>query len=215
MRNKAGGAVFTKTRFGSMLRRKVSPTQPRSTTQMNVRADFTALAKEWSGATMTDTKRAGWTALADSYPVKDIFGNSQRLTGMQLFIACNRALTTIGQPQITNAPSSLQAGYPGAITVTATAPSTLSVAFATPTTGNDFYALFAAPQQSPGRAGAGSRYRYLGLSGYGAGPITAGPTYVAKFGNLIAGKKVPIKLLIINGLTGAKGLPSTALQVVS
>jgi len=106
LRNKAGGAVFTKTRFGAMVRRKVSPTQPHTTGQMGVRADFTGLSKSWS-SDLTDDQRAGWIALAANYPVKDVFGQSQKLTGHQMFVRCNRNLQVIGKDPILDAPADL------------------------------------------------------------------------------------------------------------
>jgi len=215
-RKKIGGNVFTKGRAGSFVRRKVSPVQPRSGSQRNVRASFTALSKAWSGATMNDTKRAAWNALAANYPVKDKFGASHTLTGLQMFQKLNRVLATMGVAAITTPPATLDAEYPGALTVVATVagPNTLTVDFATDPTAACNAMIYAAKQQSPGRAFVGSGYRFLD-NAPAPGPIDISPKYVALFGGLIAGKKVPVLVKYGNITTGAVGTPSAKLQVVS
>ncbi len=216
IRNKIGGNVFTKARAGSMVRRKVSPIQPRSTAQRGVRAGFTALSKAWSGALMDDTKRAAWNALAALAPVKDKFGATVTLTGLQMFQKLNRILQTLAVPLIYTPPATLEASYPGELTVTATAPGTLTVNPALHETASENAIVSAASQQSPGRSFVGNRYRVVGTFGPGGGwPFDIGAAYVAKYGNLIAGKKIGILVKYASVVTGAAGTPSSALQVVS
>ena len=52
-RKKIGGVVFTKGSTGAVVRRKVSPTQPRTQDQRNVRASFSSLSKNWATAAAT------------------------------------------------------------------------------------------------------------------------------------------------------------------
>ena len=213
MRNKAGGAVFTKTRFGSMIRRKVSPTQPRSGSQMNVRAGFTALSKLWSGASMA-TYRAAWIALAEGYPIKDVFGNSQKLTGHQMFVRLNRALQTAGVATLLIPPATLSALYPGALTLAKTGgpPITaLTVQPATYATATEATVIFATGGISPGRANAGARYRMVKMvSGVIAAPIDIFAQYVTKFGTPIIGRQIFIRVLYVTLATGAQSLGSEA-----
>jgi hypothetical protein len=138
-RKKIGGNVFTKGRSGAFVRRKVSPTQPRTSAQRNARASFTDLSKAWSGASMDDTKRAGWNALASNYPVKDKFGASHTLTGLQMFQKLNRVIATIGGSLIYTPPASLAAGYPGAIAVAQSALTNLVLTQVAVTVGNAVY----------------------------------------------------------------------------
>jgi hypothetical protein len=214
VRKKVGGNVFSKVRSGAIVRRKVSPIQPRSSAQRNVRASFTSISKAWSGASMDDTKRAAWNALAESYPVKDKFGASHTLTGLQMFQKLNRVLATLGVALTTTPPATLSAGYPGALTVTATSPATLTLTAANNIPEAENIMIFAAKQQSPGRAFVGSAYRFIDSFPQSAS-YDIGAKYVAKFGNLIVGKKVPIRAKNANITTGASGTPSEALKVVS
>ena len=121
-RKKIGGVVFTKGRSGAFVRRKVSPIQPRTQAQMNVRANFTFLAKLWSDITMA-AYRAAWNALAVSYPKKDKFGAAHSLTGMQFFLRLSRALHTIGISPILPPPASLVVNSLTSLTLDATAAS--------------------------------------------------------------------------------------------
>jgi len=216
VRKKIGGNVFSKVRSGAMVRRKVSPIQPRSSAQRNVRASFTFLAKAWSSASMDDTKRAAWNALAANYPQKDKFGASHTLTGLQMFLKLNRALNFLGLGPVYDPPATLAAGYPGDLSLTATSPSTLTLNSAVAPAAGENGIIYAAAQQSPGRTFVGNKYRAIDVTGVAtAGPWNIGPGYVNKFGALIAGKKVPIMLRFITVASGAAGTASTILKVVS
>jgi len=213
MRGKVGGAVHSSGRFGSYIRRKVSPTQPRTSSQMNVRADFTALAKLWSGSTM-DTYRAAWITLADSYPVKDVFGQSKKLTGLQLFMRINRALENSDTAQILIPPVSLSAPYPGTITLAkAGGPpiTSLTYAQAVANTSAEKVLIWATPGISHGVQNPGSRFRYLlNVPDSGVGPWDILPQYVAKFGTPIIGRTIHVKACMITRATGAMSLHSAA-----
>jgi hypothetical protein len=210
MRNKTGGAVHTKTRFGSMVRRKVSPTQPRSSAQMNVRANFTALAKSWTSA-LTDELRAAWISLAQQYPVKDVFGAAHNLTGLQLYVRLNRALATIGVPPLVDPPASLSVGYPGALTLvcTGTPVTAFTVALANYNGPTEEAMVYATAPQSAGRSTAGAKFRLLDSFATGAPhPLNILPKYTEKFGAPISGRKIFVRVMFTHNVTGAQSLPS-------
>jgi hypothetical protein len=115
-RKKLGGIVFTKGRFGAVVRKKVSPVQPRSNAQRGVRANFTGNSKAWSG-TLTSAQRQAYINLAAANPKKDRFGNSMTLTGAQLFNSLSRNLHTCALNPLTTAPTGLSVDDPAGITV--------------------------------------------------------------------------------------------------
>src|SRR5208337_1558278 len=92
-RRKIAGVVATKGHAGSFMRKKVSPTQPRTAAQRTVRANFTAISKHWQ--TIGAAVIAAFNALAKATPLKDRFGASVTLTGAQLYMRLNRALFQI------------------------------------------------------------------------------------------------------------------------
>jgi hypothetical protein len=210
-RNKVGGNVFTKTRFGSMVRRKVSPIQPRSSTQMNVRSSFTGLSKAWSG--LTDAVRAAWIAFSTNYPIKDVFGASHNLTGHQMYVRLNRALATIGVAALAAPPANLTTNYAGPITVTKDGPpvTTIQLLWANPGNvgGSESCVIFATPPESAGRATAGAKFRFLQYSAPGlVGPYFLYADYVSKFGVPPVGRKIFFRAFLTKVTNGAQSLPS-------
>ena len=201
---------------GAVVRRKVSPTQPRSSSQNSVRSNFAYLSKRWAND-LTAADRAGWIALAVANPRTDVFGNTIVLTGLQLYQACNRALASIGQAYIDAPPATLSAETPGALTVVAdTAGPTLTVEPATFNTAADGWVILAGPQQNPGRKFIGSALRQVKN---GVTVLAAAQTflteYVAKFGSLIAARAIPVGMVYINKTTGALGIATTTIEVVA
>jgi len=216
-RNKVGGVVFTKVRFGAMLRRKVSPVQPRTSRQTTVRALMTLLAKRWGG-TLTATQRAGWESLAASYPRTDVFGNSYILTGLQMYCSLNRNLQLIGVTIIDDAPSTLTVGSPGSITVAVVSGATPSfnVTPATDPDTGEVPVVFAVRPLSPGRKFFSSLLRYVFQdTAATAGPFDIHTEYSAKFGALLADANYSAGLIYINNTTGAASQMATAQAIAS
>lgn len=215
-RKKIGGVVFTKGRTGAAVRRKVSPIQPRSQAQRNVRSNFTGFSKSW-GSTLTGTQRAGWDSLATTYPRRDVFGQTKVLTGLQMYQSCNRNLASIGVAAIADAPLALSAGAPGTLTLVATAGvPALTVDYATDPTSDEKALVFAAPPMSAGRKFVGKRYRLIYTSAAGApGPLNILSAYNAKFGTLVIGQNINVLVKYVNKNTGAAGTPSAASVVIA
>jgi hypothetical protein len=215
-RKKIGGVVATKGHSGNFMRKKVSPIQPRTSAQRNVRASFTAISKLWSGGLTGNI--AAWNSLAKSTPKKDRFGASVTLTGLQLFQSLSRNLATIGVSPIITAPASLIATSPGALTYVASAGGpTLTVTETNVIQSTEYSVIYAGPQQSAGRMFMGKSYRYITRTiGAGAAMVTdIEALYVAKFGPLVLGKQIPIHVKHICTATGAAGIPVSVLAVVS
>jgi hypothetical protein len=214
-RNKVGGVVFTKSRAGSVVRRKVSPVQPRTTAQSAVRASFTGFSKVWSG-TLTSAQRAAWIALAKGTPVKDVFGASIILTGLQLFQQLNRSLATIGVAQILTPPVTLVAEEAGNATIVAnhTGP-VLSILPSTFNTGVSDWVIRASPPVSPGKVFIGSK---LVVVKFGSTVLAAAQTfateYIAKFGALQVGQQIFASITYVNNTSGAQGRPAQSQTIV-
>jgi hypothetical protein len=212
-RRKIGGVVFSKGHANPLVRRKVSPAQPRTQAQSGVRSNFTMFAKDWS-AVLTAAQRAAWTALAAQVTRKNKLGQSHTLTGLQLFQSLNRNLSTISVTEITDPPASLVVEAPGVVTAAYTKPTPGPEAFTvTPTTYPTAACdavIFAAPPLSVGKTYIGARYRFIMFAvGGTSAPYSILVAYKAKFGTIPAGKQLPVKLVYINNTSGAKGTPVT------
>lgn len=104
-RGKLGGQVASKNRSGSYVRTKVTPSNPRTIFQMAGRQVLASFSKNWSGL-LTDAQRASWNEAAnsDSWNRQDIFGDSKRPTGKNLYTSVNMLNIEAGLPAITAVP---------------------------------------------------------------------------------------------------------------
>lgn len=219
-RKKVGGVVFSKSRTGAYVRKKVSPIQPRTTSQRAVRANFTANSKGWSG-TLNNAERQGFAALAASLTKKDRLGQSFTLTGAQMYQSISRNLHTIGLPPLLTAPQNQAVSDLGGVTLVEV-PTDLSPGAGpgitvqpvnAPATGEYLVITGAAPAP-PGRSFIGKgKFRVLMTGEPSSGSpawatavdITA--AYEAKFGVLKSGQVIHVQLNNINSANGAAGKP--------
>lgn len=216
-RGSAGAIVYSKNQFGAYIRQKVSPVQPRSTRQLAVRALFGGLAKVWASV-LSDAQRMGWIALASTNPVKDIFGDSQILTGLQFYMRCNRNLQEIIQVRMDDPPAnqevqqldslSLSAQVSGNIFSVAHTPQTLDTGM--------HLVVFAAPCLNPGRGFFTPFLKELWAdpNEMSGSPHNLFTEFHDRFGQLQEGQRIPITAHIVNDVTGAASTPASANTIV-
>jgi len=219
-RNKIAGLVFGKTHAGSYLRRKSSPTQPRTSSQIAVRANLTANAKSWSD-TLTPAQRLSFTDLAAATTKKDRLGQTHTLTGLQLYQLINRNLHTLGLPPLTTAPTDLNVSDLGGLDLQyewyppppLTGPG-LTVAPLNPPDPSEGLVITATAALPPGLSFLNkSKYRIIATYPPGSIPpmpidITAG--YQAKFGQLQYYSTYSVGLYNIRSTNGAASSAYTA-----
>jgi hypothetical protein len=213
-RKKIGGVVFTHGHSGGMIRKKVSPIQPRSQAQRNVRSNFTSLSKGWQA--LTQAVQAGWVALAKSIVRKNALGQSHSLTGLQLYQSCARNCATVGQAPPATAPASLVATAPGTLSMTLADGGTpaFTITPATYPQANEYAVVMATAPFSPGRVFVGKKYALVFVSAVApVAPYNILTAYTAKYGAPVTGKKVGVLVKHVNGTTGAAGIPSALEQI--
>lgn len=204
-RGKIAGVVYSRNQFGAYIREKVSPVQPSTVRQTEVRETLTALSKRWFD-TLTDAQRLAWIAFAKVTPVPDVFGNPNLLTGLNAYIRLNGVLRNAGEAIIDTPPADLAAvGLITAAVAMAAGLATASLTFtATPLAAADFLYISATQGLTAGRFFFKPFYRFIGLSNAGqASPFTAGPIYTTKFGSMIEGSAVGWKIQVLNSTNGA------------
>lgn len=183
----------SRNRFGQYRRTRAIPVQPRTAAQVQQRARLTSQAAAWRG--LTDAQRASWNAFAGSFTVVNSIGATINLTGLQCFVKVNTVNLLIGDA-VVNTPPALPAFVAATTTgVTAVAATPLiQIAGANPAAGTKFM-IFASPQLSAGVSFNGI-YRYLQTSQtFTSGEMSIQTAYAAKFGALIAGKKIFVKVV--------------------
>lgn len=205
-RGKLGGHVFSKNRFGAYVRGKVSPSQPRSPFQMEVRAAFGGFSKSWT-RDLDDSQRQGWISLAATIPRPDKFGNPQVLTGLQMYQSVNRNLGTIAKARMDNPPNNLQTQAPATVSLTATVTGDVFTVSWTPQTLDPHMHIVidTTPPMSAGKTFFGPFLSLLFAdpNDSSGSPLDLFTDYHDFFGQLQEGQRIGVDAYIINDLNGA------------
>lgn len=216
MRNKLNGTVFSKNRYGAYVRTKVTPVNPQSTSQQAARNILSTLSAQWRS--LTEAQRQGWINAAPNFPTTDIFGNPKILSGNALFVSLNSNLLNTGASAITDAPlpAALPAVAMGTITATAGTPA-LTVAFTpTPVPADFTFKIEATSQVGAGISFVKNKYRVLQYAaGAETSPANILTAYNAKFGTLVEGMKIFIRITAVNAVTGQSGIPVSGMAIVA
>jgi len=216
-RNAAGGIVYSKNQFGSYIRQKVSPVQPRSTHQMAARARLQDLATRWAN-TLTDAQRAAWIALAAANPVIDVFGDSQVLTGLQFYVRVNRNIIAAGGTRIDAAPANQNVTALLTLSLTAdVSDNKINVTFTpTPLGASEKLVIYATPPLSSGRAFAQNFLKYIYASAAAqVSPVDVTNEWRTRYGDFQAAQRITIEACILNSTNGAASATLQATCIVT
>lgn len=194
-----GGVTFARSPAGPIARARQAPIQPRTALQLQRRHDLNYFATAWKS--LTDAQRAGWAALASTYPRQDALGRTFFWSGFQLYIALNQTRRLFVQTILNAAPSLDAIPQITTIGLTAQASTILSLSYtaagASATTGWEFWAH---PPLSQGVGSLGKpKFRYLsGAAGNIASPVNLLATYQAKFGSWSAGERLSVMMFPVS-----------------
>jgi hypothetical protein len=214
-RNKIGGHVLSKNRAGAYMRTKVTPVNPRSSYQSNVRERLSAISSAWRGLQATEI--LAWNAAVDIWKKTDIFGDLKKPSGFNLFQRLNNNILMCLGIQITVPPSPVAiSAYHTFAAAIVSATSIILTWLPDSTIGNDTLIISATPGLSKGISFAKSQFRVIKYAAStDATPYTITTEYIAKFGSVpITGQKVFFKLQVFNGITGQAGVPIICSHVV-
>lgn len=215
-RGKTNGHVASKNRAGNYLRTKVTPVNPRTSSQLGIRNTLGELSKGW--AALSQASRNAWNAAVSSFAKTDIFGDLRNPSGFNLYVKLNANLATIG-----NAPMGLPPTpelVPNIALSSATAvgsTAVINVAY-TPASNAVTVVLKATAPQSPGKSFVKSEFRIIGtFDGSVTSPFVATSAYAAKFGSItgMTGKKIFFETVAISENTGMQTLPQQVSCIIS
>lgn len=217
MRNKLAGTVFSKNRYGAYTRTKVTPVNPSTAAQQEVRARFGAQAQAWR--TLTESERQSWITAAPTSPVNDIFGNANILTGSAYCSQVNLNLAAINEAAITTAPVQValpvidgfsiapEAGAPNFFLFSNTLVVPAGFKAIVQATGN----------YSPGIYFVQNKYRQIAVIDAGNAIEGANLMYEWQFvfGLLVAGLKVSARIFLVSDTSGQTGVPLSNAAIVA
>jgi hypothetical protein len=201
-----GSTVASHNRFGPYLRNRTIPVDPNSAGQQTYRTILKTASAAWRS--LTDVQRAAWAATAATIIRVDSLGRNYYMTGHQFFVSTCQAIrlydVLAAYPTIPSsviAPADLTSYTP----TPAAGAGTFGLAFAvTPVPALTKYVVECTPQMSAGTNFIGrSRLRIVTLiPPASASPLALAASYVAKFGALVAGKKIALRLYAISSSGG-------------
>lgn len=205
-RGKLGGHVLSKNRGGAYARTKVTPVNPDTTDQTQVRADFTSLSQAWRA--LTEAQRTAWNAAVDNFTSTDVFGDIKRPSGFNLYKKLNGNLDAIAEARITTPPLPGTAVGPETIAlISDVSDGTVTLSW---TGGNvpagTTWIVEATAQVSAGKSFVKNLFRAINLHAAAtASPQLEFATYTAKFGGLSAGTKIFVRVTPVTVATGIRG----------
>lgn len=212
---RAGGNVYMR---NGRIRSFTVPSLVQNEATSTQRNNFSQFSTAWNALSAAD--QVSWNE-ATGYFKSDRFGQAIPLVGKELFIALNRSLFNVGNPQIDTAPlpGSVPAIDSLVVTASTAAGGSLTVTYSPDLTpgGGNFIKVFATAQLSPGTFRPGkSKYRLLMvLDDTATSPESIFTQYVARHGALVAGRKIFIKLVGVNGTTGQQSSGIIASDIVA
>jgi len=212
LRGSMAGITASRNSSGSYIRKKVTPVNPQTDAQMEVRSIFGALASSWSG--LTEAERNSFNVQAPNYPNTDVFGNSAPLTGQQLFQRLNNQLLQLGQTVTSLAVPPIEVG--GAFSTEIHLEDTdFQIFNLSDTEANEVIAVYATAPQGAGIKYPQGGFKLISVKAAGVGTLDydIAAAYAAKFsytpGQIPVGSKVFIRLRrvsLVNGQASADNI---------
>ena len=191
------------------------PSNPNTAYQTTQRGNFGTLSSGWNA--LTEVQRLAWNVF--SIQVSDRFGRTVFVSGKAAYVALNRNLFNTGDSAIAEPPIPVGVPSPSSLSLSAdSAPSTLDLSFTpSPVPANYSWLVYATGAQSVGTyAPSASKYRLIGtIIAGGTTPADIEPDYVAKFGALVGGTKIFVKVVAISTSSGIASAPVTASAIVA
>lgn len=105
-RGSVGGQVHSRNRFGSYIRARTTPVNPRSERQQFMRNLVAVAANRWHAA-LTQAQRDAWDVYADAIVVTNKLGASIKLTGFNHFVGSRSFMRQNDVPAADDGPTIL------------------------------------------------------------------------------------------------------------
>jgi hypothetical protein len=125
-RGKVAGLVFNSWRGLNYVKSSISPAQPRTSRQLQIRAWAVQLVRAW--AAVSAVNQQTWRDYATAHQSPDWSGSPVRTTGLNWYLKCNMRLLDQGKATIATAPIVAAPGSVAALVLTPGA-GTISCAF--------------------------------------------------------------------------------------
>ncbi len=215
-RNKVGGSVFSRNSSGAYVRNKVTPVNPQTAAQSEVRARFADIAQDWNA--LTEEARQQWNEAVPNFEHTDVFGDTITPTGFNLHQQLNLNLKAIGLdvivfppvPQDPQSLTNLSLDLDGGGT-------SLEVSSTDAIAANTDFLIRGTVGLSAGVSFVKSEFRTLQIVGAADNfPINYQTAYNAVFGALPGvGAKTFVEMVGVHNITGQRGTAIKASLIIT
>ncbi len=213
---KMGGIVARHNKGGLYLAAFQPPTDPDTPEQQVVRARFggdSALFRQ-----LTLAEQQSWINFGEASPRINALGDPRPISGVNAFISVNNNIVNAGGVAISVAPALVGADQITSIAVTAsTGPDLVEVAFAPdPIPLLHTLIIQATIPLSTGIVNVNNRYRQIATEAAAtASPADVTAEYIAKFGSLIVGQRLHVRIYFVRTDSGEVSVARTAFDTIT
>lgn len=210
-RGSVDSVTYSRSRYGAYMRKKVTPVNPNTQRQSDVRSAFGAASSQFRslGKAVIDA----WNAVAPEYQRSNIFGDNLPLSGATLFTKLKTQLVNIGT---TADPSAINpVTIPDVVwddVVADVSAGTIELINLPATTAGQKIAIYASAAVSPGKSFFGkSQMRLIGIKdvSQAAGDLDVTTMYSNVFGDILTsayvGQKLRFSCKYVNLANGQSG----------
>lgn len=165
LRGSVGGNTHSRSKYGSTVRAKTSPIQPRTGHQTGARSQLVNVTNRWSQV-LTEAQRLQWNAFALTQPQTNRFGQISYLSGQQWFNKLGVVGTSLTAGNYFTVPPATGT-YPSVTGLTFTAThagaGTMDINYAgTPGVGTPFINIYASQCLTVGTSYVSSKLKLIG-----------------------------------------------------
>lgn len=204
-RGKLGGQVFSKNRAGAYIRTKVTPSNPQTSAQAQVRSNLSTLSTGWNS--LTAAQIAQWNDSVGDWTSTDVFGDIKKPTGKNLYVKLNVNLLNSGQSPIVAPPSKIELPALVDIDVDVTLPAGTLAIDGLPVFAEGVYQIEACAPVSRGVSFVKNKLRVISYETQGtAGSVDVSQAYIDKFGSVANAENIFFRIRAI-GDNGQAGVP--------
>ncbi len=212
---KAGGIVARHNKGGLYLAAFQPPTNPDTPEQQVVRARFGGDSALFRALTLAEQQT--WINFGEASPRVNALGDARPISGVNAFISVNNNIVNAGGVAISVAPALVGADQITSIAVTATTgPDLVEVAFAPdPIPLLHTLIIQATIPLSTGIVNVNNRYRQIATeAATSISPADVTTEYTAKFGSLIPGQRLHVRIYFIRTDSGEVSVARTAFDTI-
>lgn len=202
-RGKLGGHVFSKNRGGAYLRTKVTPSNPQTEAQVEQRSLLASASQAWKA--LTEAQRQSWNGAVSGYATTNIFGDIVNPSGATLHTRVNINVALAGGTALLVPPTPVGVSAVAGFSVVAdVSDSEVELTWSGGVVPVGVVRIVeATPQMSAGIYNANNKFRQIAsLAAATATGVNVHTQYTAKFGALVAGKKMFVRVKDIVIATG-------------